>query len=99
MAFAQSPAGDIKNGHRLFDSVGCFECHGYAGQGAASTQAPPIARTALSFDGFVAQHRRPSGVMPPYEAVVLSDRQLADIYAYLQTLPGPVDPKTITLPR
>jgi len=53
----------------------------------------------MPFEGFVEQNRNPSGVMPPYEAVVLSDRQLADIYAYLQTLPGPVDPKTIKLPR
>jgi hypothetical protein len=32
--------------------------------------------------------------MPPYLALVLSDAQLADIQAYVSSLPGPTKPRT-----
>jgi hypothetical protein len=37
------------------------------------------------------------GEMPPYTAKVVSDQDLADIYAFLQSLPRPPDPKSIRL--
>ncbi len=33
--------------------------------------------------------RQPTGEMPPYTAKVLSDQQLADIYAFLRSVPQP----------
>ena len=41
--------------------------------------------------------RNTTGGMPPYQKVILSDEDLADIYAYLQSMPNPPDPKNISL--
>jgi hypothetical protein len=37
--------------------------------------------------------------MPPYTTKVVSGQQLADIYAFLQTVPKPPDVSTIPLLR
>ena len=49
----------------------------------------------MPFDGFKGQLRNPSHDMPAYAEVILSDQQVADIYAYLQTLSGPTAAKDI----
>ena len=41
---------------------------------------------------------QPSGNMPPYTAAVLTDGELADIYAFLQSIPDPPDLEDV-LPR
>jgi hypothetical protein len=41
--------------------------------------------------------RTTSGTMPPYSAKILSDDDLSDIYAYLQSIPKPPDAKSIPL--
>ena len=85
-----APAGDAAEGKRLYLAVGCFTCHGRAGQGGAMNgPAPILAGTAVPFDGFKGQLRQPSSDMPAYSETVMSERQMADIYAFLQTLPGP----------
>jgi mono/diheme cytochrome c family protein len=91
-----APAGDIANGKKHFLSDGCWQCHGLAGQGAAST-GPHISRTALPYEAFLHQLRQPSSEMIPYEPEILPDKVAADIYAYLQSMPAPPDPKTLTL--
>ena len=48
-------------------------------------------------DAFVAYVRTPTGAMPPFRAAILSDADLADIYAYLQALPKPKAGKDIPL--
>ena len=50
---------------------------------------PTLAKTALPFEGFKMQLRNPVRVMPAYAEVVLSDKEAADIFAFLQTLPRP----------
>jgi mono/diheme cytochrome c family protein len=75
------------NGRGLFVKVGCFGCHGYAGQGGAA--GPRIAPDPVPFDGLAAFVRTTNGEMPPYPATLLSDNDLADIYAYLQSIPRP----------
>ncbi len=91
MAKAQdAPPGDAAEGKRLYLAVGCFLCHGRAGQGGAlNGPAPILARTAMPFDGFKGQLRQPSNEMPAYADMVMSDQQIADIYAFVQSLPGP----------
>jgi ubiquinol-cytochrome c reductase cytochrome c subunit len=91
-----SPVGNVANGERLYVQVGCYQCHGLAGQGALMT-GPRVSRTAFSYPGFLAQLRHPVNQMPPYEAAVLSDQDAADLYAYLQQMPPPRDPKSIPL--
>ena len=41
--------------------------------------------------------RHPAGQMPPYTAKVATDAELADIRAYLVSVPAPVPVKSIPL--
>ena len=91
-----APAGNVANGKTLFTQVGCYQCHGQAGQGARMT-GPSVARTQFPFEGFLYQLRHPANQMPPYEAAVVSDQEAADIYAYLRQMPAPRDPNSIPL--
>jgi len=84
-----APAGDAANGQRVYLADGCFTCHGRVGEGGNYYGVTPtLAKTELPFEGFKQQLRDPARVMPPYEPVVLSDKEAADIYAFLQTLPA-----------
>jgi len=83
-----APKGDAKAGQQLFLSIGCWECHGSEAQGGAIT-GPRLAHTALPFGAVLQQLRVPQNAMPPYEPAVVSDAQVADIYAWLESLPAP----------
>jgi len=90
------PQGDAANGKQVYLRVACFACHGRSGQGGAYRGPTPIlAQTALPIEGFKALLRDPPGDMPAYSEAVLSDRDIADIYAFLESLPGPRPPKDI----
>ncbi len=99
LASAQdAPKGDTANGKRIYLADGCFTCHGRAGQGGAyNGPAPILAHTALPFDGFKNQLRNPADDMPAFSTAVLSDQDVADIYAFVQTLPGPTAAKDIAI--
>jgi len=56
-----------------------------------------LAKTALPAEAFVAYIRDPPNNMPAYAAAVLPDTAAADIYAYLQSLPGPRPVKDIPI--
>ena len=92
--FGQSN-GNAENGKRLFLRDGCWECHGYAGQG--SRDGARIASTALTAQALIRYVRRPAGAMPAYIDKVITDQELTDIWAYLKTLPGPKPVKDIPL--
>jgi mono/diheme cytochrome c family protein len=93
-----APAGDAGNGKRIFLADGCFTCHGRSGQGGAyNGPAPILAHTALPFDGFKGQVRNPVNDMPAYSDAVLSDKDIADIYAFVESLPGSRSAKDIPL--
>lgn len=94
IGFAQSN-GSAENGKKLFLRDGCWECHGYAGQG--SRDGARIASTALNAQGLIRYVRRPSGAMPAYVDKVITDQELTDIWAYLKTLSGPKPVKDIPL--
>ncbi len=93
---ASAPAGNVDNGKTLYVQVGCYECHGFAGQGAMMT-GPRVSRMEFPFESFLFQLRHPVSQMPPYEAAVLSDQDAADLYAYLRQMPAPRDPRAIPL--
>lgn len=88
-------AGDAENGKRLFKRDGCYECHGYAGQGGAA--GARIAHIGLNAQGLIHYVRAPAGQMPAYKAQVISDQELTDVWAYLQTLPKAKPAKDIPL--
>jgi len=99
MARAQdAPRGDAANGKRIYLADGCFTCHGRSGQGGAYTgPAPILAHTALPFDGFKGELRNPANDMPAYSEAVLSDKDIVDIYAFVESLPGPRSSKDISI--
>jgi len=92
------PRGDAGNGQRIYLAVGCFTCHGRSGQGGAyNGPAPILASTAFPFDGFKGQIRNPSNDMPAYSDAVLSDKDVADIYAFVKSLPSSRPAKDISI--
>jgi hypothetical protein len=43
--------------------------------------------------------RRPTGEMPPYTEKVVPAQDLADIYAFVKSVPKPPDAKSLPLPK
>ncbi|MES1256351.1 MAG: cytochrome c [Acidobacteriota bacterium] len=87
-----APAGNVETGRKLYVGKACYQCHGYEGQGAASLGGPRIGPNPIPYPRFIAYLRTPATEMPPYSSKVLSEQDVADIYAYLQarTVPPPV---------
>jgi mono/diheme cytochrome c family protein len=87
---AFAPAGNAKNGKQIFEAQGCLKCHGSEGQGRSQTAkesaVPQIAPTRLALPAFLRFVRSPAGQMPPYSSQQVSDSELADLYAFLQSL-------------
>lgn len=84
-----------KDGEHLYTAFGCYECHGYQGQGSVQTGGSRIGPPQIPYSGFLAYVRQPAGEMPPYTSKALSDAQVADIYVFLQSRPQAVPSKSI----
>jgi mono/diheme cytochrome c family protein len=82
-AFAQAPSGDVTRGKAAYTKHMCYTCHGSAGQGGDRGSGPRIAYDVWPYEGFVQQVRRPREQMPRYPKELVSDQDLADIYAYV----------------
>ena len=89
-------SSDAKNGKRIYVSYGCYQCHGREGQGSAAT-GPRIGPRPIPFAVFTQYVRHPAGQMPPYTSKIVTDSELADIYAFLLALPAPPAAKSIPL--
>jgi len=87
---AGAPAGNADSGKKLFASVGCNACHGDNAQGMTGTPTggPKIGPPPMAYPAFAMQVREPNGRMIAFGTAEVSDAQLADIYAFLQSL-GP----------
>jgi mono/diheme cytochrome c family protein len=89
-------AADAERGKTLFThKYGCFQCHGTVGQGGNA--GPKLAPDPMPFEALSNFVRTTSRQMPPYREAVLPNEDLADIYAYLQSLPAVPDYKKIPL--
>ena len=73
-------------GRQLFFANGCQSCHGEQGEGFIG---PTLAQTSFTIDEVIQQYRTPRNLMPPFSADRVSDAEVADIHAWLQTLPLP----------
>jgi mono/diheme cytochrome c family protein len=73
---------DVKRGAAEY--VRCVNCHGPKAEGAFG---PDLAGTGLTWVSFRKAVREPWGVMPRFTERQKPDQALADIYAYLKTLP------------
>jgi mono/diheme cytochrome c family protein len=82
-----APRGNAERGRQLFVKSGCYQCHGYEAQGgAAGSKLGPDPWPWVAFSHYV---RSPVNNMPPYTTKVLSDTDLADIYAFVSSRPQP----------
>jgi len=87
---AAALVGNAENGKRLFVRDGCYQCHGFEGQGAANGVGARLAPDPMPLRALTNYIRKPTGVMPPYAASIVSDQEAADIHAYLKSRPRPV---------
>jgi mono/diheme cytochrome c family protein len=93
-----APKGDAAKGKQLWLTDGCSYCHGTVGQGGGGRSAGlRIAQQPIPFEAFLNQVRRPADEMPVYVERVLSNQDVADIFAYIQSLPPPPDLKSIRI--
>jgi ubiquinol-cytochrome c reductase cytochrome c subunit len=95
-AQAPAPKGDADHGRKIFESYGCYQCHGREAQGGLGT-GPRLGPKPIPFVAVQKYIRQPTGQMPPYTAKVVSDKDLADIYAFLLTRKVPPPVKDIPL--
>jgi mono/diheme cytochrome c family protein len=84
VGLAADPMGNATRGKEIYLATGCYQCHGTRGAGGAG---PRLAPTPLPIEAFKLQLRHPRIRMPVYTAVVMSDTDIADIYAYLLSIP------------
>lgn len=91
-------AGDAAKGKAAFVKFGCWQCHGFEGQGSVATSnGKVLAHDPLPWEGFSAFVRTSNTGMPPYSEKVLPNADLEDIFAYLTSIPKAKDYKTIPL--
>src|SRR5262245_34518054 len=91
-----APPGNVDNGKKLFLSHGCWTCHGTVAHGGGGS-GPRLAGRVPAWTSFLSAVRRPRDEMIPYTAKVISDQELADIYAWLRSIPAP--PPVSSIPQ
>jgi mono/diheme cytochrome c family protein len=89
------PKGNVEEGRKVYVSHGCYQCHGFEGQG--SVAGPRLGPRPAPYPYFSSYVRKPTLLMPPYTSKVLSDQDVAHIYAYLQARTTPPALETIDL--
>ena len=88
-------AASAEKGKTAFLQHGCLQCHGFQGQGGNA--GPKLAPDPMPFDTFANFVRTTNRTMPPYREAILSNEDLADIYAYLESVPTVPDYKSIPI--
>jgi mono/diheme cytochrome c family protein len=76
----QPDHSDVDRGKQTYMRVGCYQCHGREAQGAST--GPRLGPNPLPLAAFTRAVRTPRNDMPPYGAKILSDAELADVYAF-----------------
>src|SRR5215470_3907370 len=92
---ASAVAASAEKGKVAFLQHGCWQCHGYQGQGGIT--GPKLAPNPIPFETLSNFVRTTNRAMPPFSKDILSDEDLGDIYAYLASIPKGLDPKDIPL--
>ena len=96
-ASANAPvAQDAAHGQQLYMQYGCYQCHGTVGQGGAGTGSR-LAPNPIAFDRFQRQVWDPVDLMPRYPPEYVSAQEVADIYAYLQSIEAGPRPDDLPL--
>jgi ubiquinol-cytochrome c reductase cytochrome c subunit len=82
-----TPTGNAEEGKKLYVSYGCYQCHGYEAQGSSAT-GPRLGPRPIALAAFSRYVRQPTGQMPPYTTKVVSDADMANIYAFVSARPA-----------
>ena len=88
-------AGSAEKGKAAFVRHGCWQCHGFVGQGGVA--GPRLAPNPMPLEAMSVFVRNTRGGMPPFQKEILSEADLADIHAYLESIPKARDYKSIPL--
>jgi mono/diheme cytochrome c family protein len=91
----EAPRGNAANGKKIYMKYGCYECHGTEAHGVMP--GPQLGPYPSPFNVFLAYVRLPDGEMPPYTDKVVSDQEIADMYAFVKSVQRPPDAKSIPL--
>ena len=94
-AAAAAPAGNVQNGQKLFTTYYCYSCHGSDGQGGAGARL--MAPNTPNYARFRNVLRKGSGGMPPYRSSVVPDAEVADMFAYVKSIPPPKSARDIPM--
>jgi ubiquinol-cytochrome c reductase cytochrome c subunit len=92
---ACSSSSASEKGKQLFVKNGCWQCHGFVGQGGIT--GPSLAPNVMPLEAMSNFIRNSNRSMPPYSEAILPAADLAEIHAYLTSIPKPADPKSIPL--
>ena len=84
-----------EKGKQLFVKHGCWQCHGFVGQGGVA--GPALVPKVMPLEAMSSFIRNSNRAMPPYSEAVLSDADLKEIHAYLTAVPQPPDTKSVPL--
>ena len=98
-ATAQTPdTGSALSGKALYnDKFMCYTCHGFSGQNGSGARLVPMKLAQAAFIAYVRNPAQPNR-MPSFSTKVMSDAELADVYAYIKSLPNSApDPTTLPL--
>jgi mono/diheme cytochrome c family protein len=98
-----APAGNAANGKIAFMKAACYSCHGTIGQGGPGGRLAPMKLSNQTFVNTVRNGKKDEDQskywdgMPAFPTRFVSDSELADIYAYLTSIPAPPPVKDIPL--
>jgi len=92
-ARGQDLNGNAEKGKEWFFNYNCYSCHGFSGQNGPGNRLVPMKMSQAAFTAYV---RKPAR-MPTYSSKVISDQQLADVWALIKTLPDAPAAKDIPL--
>jgi alcohol dehydrogenase (cytochrome c) len=84
VAQGASPAGNAAHGKQLF-AANCSACHGATGEGGVGPKLQGE-KSRKNFAGVVAQIKNPAPPMPKLYPSPLSDKDVSDLAAFVETL-------------
>ncbi len=95
VAGSWASASASEKGKQLFVKNGCWQCHGFVGQGGIA--GPRLAPDPMPFEAMSNFIRNSSRAMPPYREAILPEADLKEIHVYLSSIPKAPDAKSIPL--